>query len=103
MRNSRSRNLYLIGLLLVIVGLFWRLVDLSNHLPASTGNTPAVILITGLMFLVGGILMTVAWIGALVRTAQIQRWGWFVFLLVLSGITMLAYSFAGPETPPVGK
>lgn len=107
MRKSRSRNLYLIGLLLAIAGLFLRLVDLSNHVnPATgvvTGSTPVVILLVGLLLLIGGILMIVAWIGALVRTAQLQRWGWFVFLLVLSGITMLAYIFAGPETPPAGK
>jgi hypothetical protein len=107
MRKSRSRNLYLIGVLLVIAGLFLRLIDLSNHVNPSTGvvtgSTPAVILIAGLLLLLGGILMTVAWIGALMRTAQLQRWGWFVCLLVLSGITMLAYIFAGPEIPPAGK
>ena len=107
MRKSRSRNLYIIGLLLIIVGLFLRLVDLSNHVNADTGvvigSSPAITFLAGLLLLIGGLLMTVAWIGALVRTVQLQRWGWFVFLLVLSGITMLAYIFAGPETPAVKK
>lgn len=107
MRKSRSRNLYIIGLLLIIAGFFLRLIDLSNHVDANTGvvigSNPAVTLLAGLLLLIGGILMTVAWIGALVRTVQLKRWGWLVFLIILSGITMLVYIFSGPETPPVGK
>jgi hypothetical protein len=102
MRKSRSRNLYLIGVLLGIVGNFLRLVDLSNHTnPATglaTGSTPAVILVSGLLISSGFLLGVVAWIGALVRTARLHYWGWFIFLLLLSGLAMLVYIFAGPET-----
>jgi len=107
MRKSRSRTLYIIGFVLVIAGLFTRLIDLSNHVNPTTGvvngSTPAITLLVGFLFLIGLILMIAAWIGALVRTAQLQRWGWFVFLLLLSGLTMLAYIFSGPDTPPVGE
>src|ERR1700730_6801009 len=102
MRKSRSRTLYLIGLLLAIVGNFLRLVDLSHHTnPANgfvTGSTPAVSLISGLLLSIGFLLGVVAWIGALVRTARLHYWGWFIFLLLLSGLAMLVYIFAGPET-----
>jgi hypothetical protein len=105
MRKSRSRNLYLIGLLLAIVGNFLRLVDLSNHTnPATglaTGSTPAVILLSGLLISIGFLLGIIAWIGALVRTARLQQWGWFIVLLLLSGLAMLVYIFAGSETQTV--
>jgi hypothetical protein len=105
MRKSRSSTLYLIGLLLAIVGNFMRLVDLSNHTNPATGvavgSTPAVFLISGIFISIGFLLGVVAWIGALVRTARLQYWGWFIFLLLLSGLAMLVYIFAGSETQTV--
>jgi len=47
----------------------------------------------------GAIPVLVAWIGALVRTAQLQEWVWFVLLLVFQGVTLLAYVIAGPDQP----
>jgi hypothetical protein len=38
----------------------------------------------------------VAWIGALIRTAQSGRWGWFVLLLLFSGVSLLIYLLWGP-------
>jgi hypothetical protein len=32
---------------------------------------------------IGGILIFLSWISALIRTAIIGRWGWFVVLLIL--------------------
>jgi hypothetical protein len=59
----------------------------------------------GLEFLIGAGLAVVAgicgfigWIGALIKTAQIGRWGWFVAVLLLSGLGALIYGIAGPET-----
>ena len=45
---------------------------------------------------IGGILALIAWIGALINSAKANRWGWFVCLIIFSGITMLVYLFAGP-------
>jgi hypothetical protein len=43
----------------------------------------------------------IAWIGALIKTAQLGQWLWFVLVLLLSGtvIMMLVYIFAGPTKP----
>ncbi|HZU68493.1 MAG TPA: hypothetical protein VFA09_14545 [Ktedonobacteraceae bacterium] len=107
MSKALSRNLYLIGLAVTIVAiilLFAGLAgsqtytDASGYTQASIGN-PALFGISIFLFVVAGIINLVAWIGALVKTAQLGRWGWFICLLLLSGITMLVYIFAGPTTP----
>lgn len=53
---------------------------------------------------VSSLVMVVMWVGALVRVAQLRRWGWFVAVLVLQllwlGIVaMVAYAMSGPEDP----
>ena len=119
MKKSVSRAFYLLGILLYIVGValfvfgavgsnFSNLSTLasSGHLfiPADMSNS----MFTGigaLIVLLGGLLTLIAWIGALIKTARLGRWGWFVCLLLFSGITTLIYIFAGPTTragQPVG-
>lgn len=113
MRKSVSRTLYLLAILLYIVGgvvfVFGAVggninnlnnLAASNHLfTAADMNNPLLTGLGALLFLIGSLLALFAWIGALIKTAQLGRWGWFVCLLVLSGITMLIYIFAGPTTP----
>jgi hypothetical protein len=111
MRKSVSRNLYLLALVFAIVAIVLIVLSASgstvNTIQNGSYSIPTVTSIgnPGLFFagiglaVVGGIFSLIAWIGALVRTAQLGRWGWFVCLIVLSGITMLIYIFAGPTTP----
>jgi hypothetical protein len=109
MRKSLSRVLYLIGLVVVIVGGILEGVSLAGiHVNQTTGAitgapNSVLLIVAGLLLAVGGILAFVAWIGALVKTAQLGRWGWFVCLIIFSGITMLIYIFGGPETRPVQR
>jgi len=42
------------------------------------------------------------WVGALIRLAQLQAWGWFATVLILHLIAlgivgMIAYAIAGPD------
>jgi hypothetical protein len=111
MRKSVSRNLYLLALVLAIVTVVLVVLSLSGSTVSTVQSGPysfsafTNIGNPGLFFagaaigVVAGIFSLIAWIGALVRTAQLGRWGWFVCLIVLSGITMLIYIFAGPTTP----
>ncbi|MGL4176728.1 MAG: hypothetical protein ACRCSN_11680 [Dermatophilaceae bacterium] len=46
------------------------------------------------------VMAFVALVGALVRTAQLARWGWFVLLLLFSSIALLVYVIVGPTTRP---
>lgn len=111
MRKSVSRTLYLLALVfsiaavvLIVLGLqgstITTLQNGSSNVGALTNvGNPGLFFAGIAVSIVGGVLLLIAWIGALVRTAQLGRWGWFVCLIVLSGITMLLYIFIGPTTP----
>src|SRR5438270_3766207 len=110
MSRSLSRNLYLIGLgiaILATILLFAGLagsqtsVDSSGYTHVTSVGNPALLGISIFLYIIGGIINLIAWVGALVKTAQLGRWGWFICLLLFSGITMLIYIFAGPQTPAV--
>ncbi|MBA3825548.1 MAG: hypothetical protein H0X24_16825 [Ktedonobacterales bacterium] len=64
----------------------------------SVGN-PALLVLSILLFIVAGIVGFIAWIGALIRTAKVQRWAWFAAILVIGPVVALIYSFVGPDAP----
>ena len=107
MSKARSRTLYLIGLGVVILAAILLGVSLIGSTTTSAtqysvqvtsiGN-PVLFGISIFLFIAGGIISFIAYIGALIRLAQLGQWVWFVFLLLFSGITMLLYIFIGPET-----
>jgi hypothetical protein len=110
MRKSVSRTLYLLAILcaiaavvLIFLGLQGSTVVTSqtNYSVSATVTSighPALFFAGVAAAILGGILAFISWIGALVMTAKLGRWGWFVCLLLLSGITLLIYIFAGPTT-----
>lgn len=107
MRKSTSRNLFLLAILLYIVaGVIFNLEVPRSSMPMYGGtftlnnaNNPQLVLLAGALAALGGILLLISWIGALIRTAVLGRWGWFVFLIIFSGITLLIYIFFGPNRP----
>ena len=113
MSKALSRNLYLIGLGIIIVATILLVAGLAGSTTTTdpiTGYTsvtsvgnPALLGISIFLYAGGGIVGLVAYIGALIKTASLGRWGWFVCLLLISGITMLVYIFAGPETRPIAQ
>ncbi len=107
MSKSLTRTLYLIAIVGFIVGLVvagvgasQTTVDATTGATSLTGTGAILALVGVVLYIIAGILAFVAWIGALIKTAQLQRWGWFVCLIIFSGITMLVYIFGGPETSP---
>jgi hypothetical protein len=63
---------------------------------AAQGGTPALI---GFALLgLGGICSLIAFIGGLIKTAQIGAWVWFVLILLFTPLATLIYGIAGPET-----
>ena len=69
---------------------------------ATAGSPPPGVTVLSLVLIACGIVMFVMWIGALIKLAQQQAWGWFVGVLVLQliflGIIgMVAYAIAGPD------
>jgi hypothetical protein len=55
----------------------------------------------------GFVLVLLADIFALIRTALVRRWGWFAAILVtyffLWNVAMLFYVFIGPDEPPASQ
>ena len=112
MKKSVSRVLYLLALLLTIGGsvLFYfgagggnmntfNALVASGHLfVAADMNDARFTGLGALLVALGTLLAVVAWLGALIKTARLGRWGWFLCLLLFSGLTMLIYIFAGPTT-----
>jgi hypothetical protein len=57
--------------------------------------------IIGVILLVGGgILQLIAWILALVRSAKMGSWVWFVVVLLISQLGTLLYALFGPADRP---
>ncbi len=50
-----------------------------------------------LVYVLGGLCATVAWILGLIKTATVKAWGWFVLVLLLSPLGSLIYGAAGPD------
>jgi len=106
MRRSLVRVFYLSGLAVAAVGVVILLLSLANGVTTttnayggttSTPNNLALFVVGIVIICLGSLAVTVAWIGALIRTAQLGEWTWFVLLLVLQGITLLVYVITGPD------
>ncbi len=103
MSKSLSRLMYLFGILLAIIGVLLlargfansRVLPNGSLHPSRIGSAVAGVILCSLAC----VLALAAWFGALVKTARLHRWGWFVCLLIFSGISLLLYIFFGPTTP----
>lgn len=97
-----SRIFYLLSFFVALAAGV--LAYFSLHIDAATGATTFTIsnapLFIGILIAVAIILALVAWIGALIKTARLARWSWFIVLLLISwlAIPMLIYIFVGPQT-----
>jgi hypothetical protein len=107
------------GLVAVFAGLFLAIVavwaafasgefvldgpDVTGAQFTAFGWSMTGLMIVGAFAMIGGAIAgLVAWIGALINTAQLEDKAWFVLLLVLGllsfgFIAMLAYVIAGPD------
>jgi hypothetical protein len=116
MKRALVRNLTLSSIAVSILGFILLIAGIASGTPTTstladgtvsstvTDANGALIGLGGLLLGISGIVGFVAWIGALVKTAQISSWGWFVIVFLLGPIALLIYSFIGPEMPatPVG-
>ena len=98
--------LLIAGLSLFIAGLIGSTTVYNQYTGAndvtSLGNPT--LFVTGIiLWVLSCVPFLVAWIGALVNLARLQQWVWFVLMFVFSGICLIVYLFAGPETPKVAQ
>lgn len=93
-------RLYVIGLILGMcaaplivfsfLGSTFHAVDATHIVPTALGH-PQLFVLGVILASFASLVIAVAWIGALLKIVQLQRWGWFVFLLLFSGIGLLGY------------
>lgn len=93
MRKKTIGIFYCVGLFLWVVSLilFIQLVA-AGHSQLNMSKLMVEIVIGW----IGGILIVIALMGALINSAKAGRWGWFVCLLLLSFFSIAAYLFTGP-------
>lgn len=92
MKKTPSLILYIVGVLLLVA---------AAKIPFLYGSSAAPLAIP--LAVVGGIVFAVAWVGALIRTAQSGRWGWFVLLLFFSVVSLLIYLLWGPTPEKIAS
>ncbi|HEY1352600.1 MAG TPA: hypothetical protein VGF67_23515 [Ktedonobacteraceae bacterium] len=102
MSKALSRTLYLLGLLAWMPGglLLLRAQMGSTVLwygPISQAAHSLLVTLGICALLAGSALSGISWIGALIQTARLGRRGWFVCLLLFSGLALLVYIFRGPQ------
>ncbi|HEY8439107.1 MAG TPA: hypothetical protein VIK65_10895 [Candidatus Limnocylindrales bacterium] len=100
------------GVVLVIVGAVVALAngtlvmsgpDVTGFRPSAIGWSTIVFVVVGALTLIGGMIgQFVAWLGAMINTANLADKTWFILLLVLGlfsfgFIAMLVYVLAGPD------
>jgi hypothetical protein len=90
--------LSILGFVLLVLAGAGVTTDSSGAATGASASAGIFALIAIACFIIGGLLGLIAWIGALIKTATISAWGWFVAVLLLSGLGTLIYAIAGPET-----
>lgn len=102
MSKPLSRLFYLVSILFAIAGALLIARGFAEHRVLPNGslhpyNAPAAV-IGIILCSLAIVLALAAWFGALVKMVRLRRWGWFICLLIFSGISLLLYIFFGPTT-----
>ncbi len=93
MRKKTIGIFYCVGLILWIISLIMFIQLLAaGHSQFNIGRLIVEIVIGW----IGGILIVISLVGALINSAKVGRWGWFTCLFLLSFFALAAYLFAGP-------
>ena len=97
MSKRTSTRGYFVSWVIYVLILVWVWFAVHNTTSQGAGSPSPIALPLYLMLAASGIAMLVFWIGALIRLGRMGAWGWFVAVLLLSLVGMLAYAIAGPE------
>jgi len=104
MSLSTTRKLFGISILLAVVIGCVLGISMSSASGGGYGGysaatvDPVVLVVSTILLLVAVVLETIAWVGALVKTAQLGRWGWFICMLIpfINGFAFIGYVLFGP-------
>lgn len=97
MGRATVRKVFLVGLVVWVVGAVLVALSTRSGQVQNAGVYDAGLLLVG----IGAVIELISWIVALVASASLGRWGWFIVVLVLGLIggfipIMVIYSFVGP-------
>jgi|SRR5215467_999536 len=98
MSRATVRKVFVTGLVLWVVGAVLAALSARSGQSASNALYVAGLVLVGF----GGLIEVISWIMALISSAVLGRWGWFVVTLILGivgavVIAMIIYSFFGPS------
>lgn len=110
MRKKTIAILFIVGIIVSIIGSVLFTAGAASAVTVSpdgvaqaTGAVNPGLFFGGIALLVIASIMTlISWIGALIATARLGRWGWFVCVLILTGLGELIYLIAGPSISTLG-
>ena len=99
--SRRITTRWYIGAWIVWVIALVAMIAMARAAQASSSQPPGVV-VAYLVMAIAGIVTLVMWVGALLKLAQLQAWGWFATVLILHLIAlgivgMIAYAIAGPD------
>ena len=99
--SRRITTRWYIGAWIVWVIALVTMIAMSRAAQASSSQPPGMV-VAYLVMAIAGIVTLVTWVGALIKLAQLQAWGWFATVLILHLIAlgivgMIAYAIAGPD------
>ena len=81
--------------------------DINACSSSQTGAVTILIVLTLIVWVPGFVLVLLADVFALIRTALVRRWGWFTAILLTYffawNVAMLFYVFIGPDEPPASQ
>jgi uncharacterized membrane protein YhaH (DUF805 family) len=117
MRKGRTGLIWLVGIVALIIGfvLYGVGANASQQVTSqlTSGNYSSLSGSGGIglvIVAVGGLLIFISWISALIRTVIIGRWGWFLFLLILGLVIsplmwlwMLIYLVGAADHPKLAQ
>ncbi len=100
MSRATVRKVFVTGLVVFVVGAVIAIVTTSGG-PSPNGSLYT---IGAWLMLFGGVIAFVSWILALISSAILGSWGWFIVTLILGligllPVIMIIYSLVGPTQP----
>jgi hypothetical protein len=104
MSRAVVRKVFVTGLVVGVVGVILAFLSMKGGQAPNSSVYAAGLALAG----IGAVIEVVSWIMALVSSAILGAWGWFIVLLILGVIglllvIMILYSLIGPTQPRVRR
>lgn len=96
MRKSTILVYWVGGLLFTVIGAILLFQTPPQEIEAPT-SLQSPVMIPVFLLMIASVANLIAWIGALILLIRLGAWGWFIAVLLLSGMGMLGFLIFGPD------